>query len=94
MVTELADFSIDPRHPEDFLAAYRGARHLLVDAGASDVSMSRGVESPDRFVMLVAWDSLEQHQAFRAGPTFADWRSAIGGFFAADPRVEHLSAVD
>jgi len=63
-------------------------------AGASDVSLSRGVESPGRFVMLVAWDSVEQHQAFGAGVTFVDWRAAIGGFFAADPRVEHLSAVD
>lgn len=94
MVTEIADLSIDLRRPEEFLGAYRGARHLLFDAGASDVSMSRGVESPGRFVLLVTWDSVEQHEAFRAGPTFADWRAAIGGFFAADPQVEHVSTVD
>lgn len=94
MVTELADFSIDPRRPEEFLAAYRGARHLLLDAGAADVSMSRGIESPDRFVMLVAWDSVDQHRVFRAGPAFADWRAAIGEFFTADPRVEHVTPID
>jgi len=94
VVTEIADFAIDPRRPEGFLAAYRGARHLLLDAGANSVSMSRGVESPDRFVMLVAWDSVRQHQAFRAGATYGAWRAAIGPFFAGEPRVEHLSPVD
>lgn len=94
MVTEIADFTVDPRRPEDFLAAYRGVRHLLLDAGATSVSMSRGVESPDRFLMLVGWDSVLQHQAFRTGPSYGTWRAAIGTFFAGEPRVEHLSPAD
>jgi len=94
MVTEIADFSIDPERGEQFLDAYRGARHLLLDAGAPSVRMSRGVESPGRFVMLVEWVSVEQHQAFRDGSTYADWRAAVSPFFAAQPHVEHVGFVD
>ncbi len=94
MVTEIADLSIDPQRGEQFVEAYRGVRHLLLDAGASSVRLSRGVESPGRFVLLVEWASVEQHQAFRAGSSFADWRAAIGPFFTADPHMEHVTAVD
>lgn len=94
MVTEIADFSVDPARGEQFVDAYRGARHLLRDAGAPSVRMSRGVECPGRFVMLVEWVSIEQHQTFRAGSTYADWRAAVSPFFAGDPHVEHVTAVD
>lgn len=94
MVTEIADFAVDPSRAEDFVAAYQGARHLLLDAGAAAVRMSRGIESPGRFVMLVEWPSVEVHEAFRAGTAFADWRSAVGPFFAAAPHVEHVGFLD
>ncbi len=94
MVTEIADFSIDPARGEQFVEAYRGARHLLLDAGASTVRMSRGLESPGRFVMLVEWASVEQHEAFRAGSTYGDWRAAVSPFFAAQPTVEHVAFLD
>ncbi len=93
MVTELADFAIDTDRGDEFFTAYRGVRHLLIDAGARDVRMTRSVESPGRFVLLVQWDSVEQHQQFRAGPGLAPWRAAIGPFFTADPQVEHFTDV-
>ena len=94
MVTELADLTVDPDRGDAFADAYRGARHLLLDAGAASVRMSRGVESPGRFVMLVEWDSVAAHEAFRAGPTFTGWRAAVGPFFASPPTVEHVAFLD
>ena len=90
MVTEIADFAVDPDRGDGFVAAYREARTLLLDAGASSVRMTRGVESPGRFVMLVDWDSVGQHEAFRASASFPRWRAAVGPFFASPPRVEHV----
>lgn len=94
MVTEIADFPVDPERGDAFLDAYRGARHLLLDAGAATVRMSRGVESPGRFVMLVEWPSVAAHESFRARPTFRDWRAAVGPFFASPPTVEHVTFLD
>jgi heme-degrading monooxygenase HmoA len=56
--------------------------------------MTHGIESPTRFVLLVEWESLEAHQAFRDSDRFAVWRSGIGPHFAGPPLVEHFADVD
>jgi quinol monooxygenase YgiN len=57
--------------------------------------MTRGVESPSRFVLLVEWDSVEAHlQNFRSTGRFTAWRAAIGPFFAEPPHVEHFTDID
>lgn len=86
---------IDVTDADGFEAAYRGARRLLVQTpGCRTVRMTRGVESPKRFVLLVEWDSMDAHEInFRQTESFRAWRSAIGPFFAAPPRVEHFSDV-
>ena len=55
----------------------------------------RGIESPERYVLLIWWDRLEHHTVdFRHGPLFAEWRNFIGPFFASAPHVEHFQVVD
>jgi heme-degrading monooxygenase HmoA len=57
--------------------------------------MTRGVESPSRFVLLVEWDSVAAHeQNFRGTERYTRWRAAIGAHFAAPPHVEHAIDVD
>jgi hypothetical protein len=52
--------------------------------------MTRGVESPSRFVLLVEWDTVEAHtENFRKSDRFLRWRELIGPFFDGDPDVEH-----
>lgn len=91
MVLEVA--LIDVTDPEGFAAAYAGARHLVAQSeGCRSMRMTRGVESPTRFVLLVEWDSVQAHEDnFRATERFAAWRAAIGPYFAAPPRVEHFT---
>ncbi len=93
MVLEVAIF--DVTDADDFEAAYLGARQVLIESeGCRSVRMTRGVESPNRFVLLVEWDSVEAHeQNFRATERFATWRGAIGPYFAEPPRVEHFTDV-
>ncbi len=56
--------------------------------------MTRGVESPSRFVLLVEWDSVAAHlDNFRATDRFVSWRATIGPWFAEPPRVEHFTDV-
>jgi heme-degrading monooxygenase HmoA len=56
--------------------------------------MTRGVESPSRFVLLVEWDTVEAHeQNFRGTERFTAWRAAIGPFFAEPPHVEHFTDI-
>ncbi len=93
MVLEVA--LIDVTDPDGFVEAYLGARPILAETqGCRSVRMTHGIESPDRFVLLVEWDSVEAHEVnFRATERFARWRAAIGPFFAGPPRVEHFDDV-
>jgi heme-degrading monooxygenase HmoA len=95
MVLEVADFQVTPGAESAFSDAYRGIKDVLTSTpGCRSVRMTRGVESPSRFVLLVEWDSVEAHeQNFRGTERFDRWRAAIGGFFAAPPVVEHFEDV-
>lgn len=94
-VLEIADFAVAPGHAEEFLAAYRQARSLVTATpGCRSVRLTRGVERPDRFVLLVEWDAVSDHEAFRAGDGFPRWRALIGPHFAAPPQVEHVVDVE
>lgn len=94
-VLEVGLIDVSPGAEDEFAAAYRRARELLaVSPGCRSVRMTRGVESPSRFVLLVEWDSVAAHeQGFRATDRFARWRALIGPYFAAPPRVEHFTDV-
>lgn len=89
MVLEVAIIEVSPGAEDAFEAGYAQVRHELTDVGALSVRMTRGVESPGRFVLLVEWESVAAHEAFRAGDGFARWRAAIGPHFAGPPLVEH-----
>lgn len=96
MVLEVALIHVQPGKEELFVAAYRSARSLvLTSPGCQSVRMTRGIESPARFLLLVEWDSVAAHeQNFRATDRFSAWRAAIGPYFAGPPEVQHAEDVD
>jgi heme-degrading monooxygenase HmoA len=94
MVLEVAQFSITPGSEEAFAAAYAEALpQVSVTPGFRSARMTRGVESPSSFVLLVEWDSVEAHGQFRSSERFGVWRGLIGPHFAAPPQVEHFTDV-
>jgi heme-degrading monooxygenase HmoA len=96
MILELADIRIDPaRAPEFEVAIVPGVRTVIAQApGFRGYKINRGEESPDRYLLMIFWDTLEDHtERFRGGPLFPLWRSIVGPFFAAPPVVEHFSLV-
>ncbi len=93
MVLEIALIDVRPGAEDDFTAAYREARRLLEEASARSVRMTRGIETPSRFVLLVEWDSVAAHEEFRASERFGQWRGLIGPHFAGPPAVEHFADV-
>jgi len=95
MVLEVALIDVLPSREDDFAAAYSLAHPVLANTpGCRSVRMTRGIESPSRFVLLVEWDSIEAHvDNFRATERFGHWRGLIGPYFAAPPVVEHFTDV-
>jgi heme-degrading monooxygenase HmoA len=95
MILEVALIDIFPGQEDAFAAAYQVAYPILAGTpGCRSVRMTRGVESPARFVLLVEWDSVDAHlENFRNTERFAQWRALIGPYFATPPNVEHFTDV-
>jgi heme-degrading monooxygenase HmoA len=96
VILEVADIRIHPGRQAAFEEAIqRGLTTVIARAhGMKGWKVNRGVESPERFVLMIFWDTLEDHTVrFRAGPLFAEWRAIVGPFFAAPPVVEHFELV-
>ncbi|RZU77100.1 heme-degrading monooxygenase HmoA [Micromonospora kangleipakensis] len=92
MVLEVALIDVTPGHEDAFAAAYVQAYPIITSTeGCRSARMTRGVESPSRFVLLVEWDSVEAHDVnFRQSEKFPQWRALIGPHFAGPPLVEHF----
>ncbi|MBC7435783.1 MAG: antibiotic biosynthesis monooxygenase [Bdellovibrionales bacterium] len=96
MILELADIRIKPGQQAAFEEAIQlGLTTVAVHArGFKGFSVNKSIESPERFVLQIYWDTLEDHTVgFRESPLFAQWRAIVGPFFAAPPVVEHFNLV-
>jgi heme-degrading monooxygenase HmoA len=91
MVLEVALIDVMPGSEEAFRTSYGQAREVLAGSpGCRRVRMTQGIETPTRFVLLVEWDEVAAHDAFRAGEEYGKWRALIGPHFANPPHVEHF----
>lgn len=96
MILEVADIHIPPGRQADFEdAIQRGLTTVVSKAdGFAGWKVNHGVESPERYLLMIFWETLEDHTVgFREGPLFAQWRAIVGPFFAAPPLVEHFTLV-
>ena len=94
MILEIADIRIHPGQNAAFEEAIaRGIASVISRAqGFRGAKVNRGVESPERYLLQVFWDTLDDHTvAFRGGPLFPEWRAIVGPFFAQPPVVEHFT---
>ena len=96
MILEIADIRIAPGQQTAFEEAIqRGVTTIASQAkGYRGWKVNRSVESPERYLLMIFWDSLEDHMVgFRQGPLFPQWRAIVGPFFAQPPQVEHFILV-
>jgi heme-degrading monooxygenase HmoA len=94
MILELADIRIAPGKQAEFDAAIvRGVQTVISQAeGFMGYKVNKGVESPERYLLMIFWATLEHHTVdFRGGPLFPQWRAIVGPFFAVPSVVEHFT---
>jgi heme-degrading monooxygenase HmoA len=95
MVTEIAQIDIKPGSEKDFEAAVAKARAAFGRAkGFHGFELHRSIEKPQRYRLMVKWETLENHTVdFRGSENFAEWRGLVGQYFASPPEVEHTETV-
>lgn len=93
MILELADIQIIPGKQAEFdVAIVHGVKDVISTAkGFRGYKINKGIESPERYVLMIFWDTLENHTVdFRESEAFKQWRAIVGPFFASPPQVEHF----
>ncbi len=96
MILEIADIHIHPGQSAAFEEAIQRGLSTVIGKvkGVKSFCVNRGIESAERYVLQITWDTLEDHTVgFRQSDAFNQWRAIVGPFFAGPPTVEHFEWV-
>ena len=77
MVVEIAILEAKPGEADNMRKGLEAARSIISKAnGYIDSKFQQGIEDPNRFVLYIQWQTVEDHtNGFRQGPLFPEWRA-------------------
>jgi heme-degrading monooxygenase HmoA len=95
MITEHALLPVLPGNETAFERAFTDARRIIAASpGFGGLTLSRCVERPSMYLLLVQWASLENHTiGFRGSAAYDEWRRLLHQFYEPFPTVEHFEVV-
>jgi heme-degrading monooxygenase HmoA len=95
MILEVAVLNVRPGHEAAFETAMREARPLIeATPGFAGINVRRCLETPNRYLLLVSWKTLEDHTiGFRQSDRYQQWRNLLHHFYDPFPTVEHYDEV-
>jgi heme-degrading monooxygenase HmoA len=91
MILEHAPLSVVPGQQAAFEAAFATAKSIIASMpGFRSLSLSRCIERPSAYLLLVEWDTLDDHVVgFRGSAEYQEWRRLLHHFYDPFPTVEH-----
>jgi len=95
VITEHALLPVIPGKEGEFELAFAEARAIIASMpGCQGVSLSRSIESPSTYLLLVDWERVEDHTiGFRQSEQYQQWRALLHHFYEPFPVVEHYRSV-
>jgi heme-degrading monooxygenase HmoA len=95
VILEHALLPVKPDEEAAFERAFAQARQIIAGMpGFRGLTLSRCLERPGTYLLLVEWDRLEDHtEGFRGSPAYEDWRALLHHFYEPFPVVEHYATV-
>ena len=95
MVVEHALLPVKDADADAFEAAFEEASAIIASMpGFRSLTLSRCIERPDVYLLLVEWDRLEDHtEGFRGSAEYQRWRELLHHFYEPFPTVEHYVRV-
>jgi heme-degrading monooxygenase HmoA len=96
MILEQALLPVKPGQEPEFEAAFEQAKAIISAVpGFRSFKLSRCIERPNTYLLLVEWERLEDHtEGFRGSPEYQQWRALLHHFYEPFPTVEHFAPVD
>lgn len=95
MILEHALLSVRPGNEADFETAFATAKTIISSMpGFEGLTLSRCLERPSTYLLLVRWRDLRDHtQGFRGSVEYERWRELLHHFYDPFPTVEHYEQV-
>jgi heme-degrading monooxygenase HmoA len=95
MILEVAMLNVRPGQGGDFETAFAEAQSIIASMpGYLGHELQRCLEVPDKYVLLVRWRSVEDHErGFRTSPGYQTWKGMLHHFYDPFPVVEHFEHV-
>lgn len=95
MILEVAILPVIPGMETRFEQAFAQASAIISSMpGYVSHQLQRCLEKPSQYVLLVNWQTLEDHtQGFRGSPGYQEWRALLHHFYDPFPVVEHYEMV-
>jgi heme-degrading monooxygenase HmoA len=95
VILEHALLPVRPGQEAAFEAAFTDARAIIAAMpGFGGLTLSRCLERPGIYLLLVQWERLEDHtDGFRGSPEYQRWRALLHHFYDPFPTVEHFTSV-
>lgn len=95
MILEVAVLDVRPGQESAFEEAFAKASSIISSMpGYREHELQRCIEHPSRYILLVRWDTLEDHtEGFRGSPQYQEWKALLHHFYDPFPNVEHFRPV-
>jgi heme-degrading monooxygenase HmoA len=95
MVLEVAILDVKAGESEAFEAAFAQAQTIIASMpGYINHQLQKCLENPQRYILLVNWQTLEDHtHGFRGSPQYLVWKALLHNFYDPFPVVEHYISV-
>lgn len=93
MILEVATLDVKPGQRDQFQAAFKQAAPIIAGMkGYIAHQLQSCIENQQRFLLLVWWQTLEDHTVgFRGSAEYQRWRALLHHFYDPFPTVEHFS---
>ena len=95
MILEVAILDVKPGQEADFQIAFEQAQKIISSMnGYISHQLQNCIENPGRYILLVNWQTLEDHtKGFRESDEYQQWRAMLHHFYDPFPTVEHYTKV-
>ncbi len=95
MILEVAVLDVRPDQTEAFEAAFAQAQVIIASMpGYVSHQLKRCVENRSRYLLLVTWETLENHtKGFRESDEYAAWKALLHHYYDPFPVVEHYESI-
>ena len=91
MILEVVILDVIPGSEAEFESVFVQASPIIASMGGYiSHQLQHCIETPNRYLLLVQWETLEAHTVgFRGSEEYQKWRKLLHHFYAPSPVVQH-----